>query len=148
MPSDPVQIAHAEIERAHRRLTIRHVAAFLAAATATIYLLIGLSIVHVVEIPAGEDPNVQLYFGLPAALAYAFGAGLLLVTDRRWLWVLGAVLQVMVIAMYLAVSTTREPAFEGWGITLRVLQALLLGALLYLAVTPRESTPSPRGVMR
>lgn len=148
MQNDPVHAAHAEIVRAHRRVTIRHVAAFLAAATATIYLLIGFSVVNVVQVPAGQDPNVQLYFGLPAALAYAFGAGLLMVTDRRVLWILGAVLQVMVIAMYLAVSVNRVPAFEGWGITLRVLQALLLGALLYLAVTPRESIPSPRGVVR
>ena len=77
----------------------------------------------------------MLAFGLPAALAFAVGAALLVLTDRRVLWVIGAVLQVLVISMYFAVAPTRVPSFEIWGIVVRVAQVTLLAVLAYLAVT-------------
>jgi hypothetical protein len=52
--------------------------------------------------------------------------------------VLGALLQVGVIVMYVIVGQERTPAFEAWGITIKILQVVLLGALLYLALRPPE----------
>ena len=42
---------------------------------------------------------------------------------------------------YIAVAPDRTPAFEPWGITLRIVQVPLLIALLYLAVRPSEQRP-------
>jgi hypothetical protein len=122
------------------RPTIRLVAAGLAAAMATIYFLIG---VGVLDVGGAEGMNAgsQLMFGASAGGAFLLGAVLLTAFDRRWLWILGAVLQVVVFATYLGVAGTRTPAFEIWGITLRVLQVPLFVALAYLATHAPEHAP-------
>jgi hypothetical protein len=56
----------------------------------------------------------------------------LLVYDRRTLWILGAILQVFVIFTYFDLASQRTPAFEAWGILLRIAQAIILIALVYL----------------
>lgn len=130
---------------AGRRL-VRHIAAGVAAAVAIVYTLIGLSVISVVEVAPGDEASM-LAFGLPAAAAFAVGASLLMLTDRRLLWVLGAVLQVLVISMYFAVAPTRVPNFEIWGILIRIAQVTLFGTLVYLAVTRRQPVTSGRGSM-
>ena len=101
------------------------------------YLLIGFGVLHVVEEVAADAPPL-LDFGLMAAAAFGLGALLLLTLDNRILWVLGALLQVGVIVMYVVVGQQRTPAFEMWGLTIKVLQFVLLAALLYLALRPLE----------
>lgn len=123
-------------ERATRRRTIRYAAAAASALTALVYLLIGLGVLRVVETAADAPP--MLDFGLAAGGAFALGAVLLASTDRRILWVVGALLQVGVIVTYVNVASQRTPPFEAWGITIKVLQVLILAALAYLAVTPAE----------
>ena len=118
-----------------QRRTIRYLAAAIAAVTAVMYLLIGFGVLHVVDQATPDAPSL-LDFGLMAGAAFALGALLLLTMDRRVLWVLGAILQVGVIVMYVVVGQQRTPAFELWGITIKILQVALLGALLYLALRP------------
>jgi hypothetical protein len=79
-------------------------------------------------------------FATPAAIAYAFGALLLLIHqfDRRILWILGALLQAGVIAMYFSVAPGREPSFEPWGIAIKVVQVLLLSTLVMLVADDPE----------
>jgi hypothetical protein len=43
-------------------------------------------------------------------------------------------MQVMVIAMYVAIAPERDPSFEIWGITLRVLQVAMIVVLVTLLV--------------
>lgn len=108
----------------------------LAGLTALLYVLIATSAVSVIDAGAVADArHDQMAFATPAAIAYALGALLLLIPrlDRRLLWVLGALLQVGVIAMYFSVAPDREPSFEPWGIAIRVVQMLLLVALVVLA---------------
>jgi hypothetical protein len=93
-----------------RRRTIRYVAAGLAAAMAAIYFLIGLGVLQVVNGQAG-DPSM-LGFGASAGGAFLLGAILLAELDRRWLWIAGALLQVMVVWGYFAIAPDRDPAFE------------------------------------
>lgn len=121
------------------RHTIRLVAAGLAAAMAVIYFLIGVGVLTVVDGQAG-DPSM-LGFGASAGALFLVGAILLFEFDRRWLWIAGALLQIFVAAMYVAVSPDRTPAFEVWGITLRVLQVPLFAALVYLALRPTAPQP-------
>lgn len=109
---------------------LRLATAALAAVTAVVYLLIGLEILPVVEVGPG-DPSL-LWFGLSAALAFLFGAVVMLVSERLLLWVLGALFQVFTIAAYFGVADDRTPAFEFWGIALRVVQGLILVALVVL----------------
>lgn len=116
--------------RSARRLA----AAALCAVIAAVYASIGVGVVHVGEqVDGGGDMAV---FGFGAAAVFSLGAVLLLRVDRRPLWAVGAVLQVLIITMYLAVSGDREPAFEAVGIGLRVPQLLLLGLLVSLAMRP------------
>jgi hypothetical protein len=129
---------------AGRRRRVRLLAAGLAAATALVYALIGLGVVSIVDEVSGDAPDL-LTFGLGAGAAYVLGACLLLAFDRRALWVLGSILQVGVIVMYVVVSSTRTPPFEVWGLAIKALQVVLLGALLYLSITPPSSV-GPRGV--
>lgn len=109
--------------------------AALAALTAVIYFLIGFNLVTVVELAPGEVSG-QAFFGIPAALAYTLGAVLLIFFRRRLFWILGALLQVLVIAMYFTVAPDRTPSFEVWGILIRIAQFLLLGVLVYLIFRP------------
>lgn len=117
---------------------LRHLAAALAAATAVLYAVIASGVVTVLDGPAAEVAATQLSFALPAAVTYAVGVLLLLRYDRWIVWTLGAVLQVMVVAAYFNVASERIPAFETWGITIRVLQVALLVVLVALAIRPRS----------
>jgi hypothetical protein len=133
---DPTRQPRAE-ER--RRWTVRRAAAALCAVIATVYVLIGLEVVTVVEeTEEVEEAADMLVFGLGAAAIFVLGAALLLAVDRRRFWFAGAALQVMIIAMYVSVGAERTRAFEAWGIALRVMQLVLLAALVYLATRPRD----------
>lgn len=118
------------------RTTIRHVGAAVAALMATIYFLIGAGVLQVVT--PNDDPGFLLVFGASAGGAFLLGALLLVRFDRRWLWVLGAAFQAFVFWGCFTVAPDRTPAFEPWGITLRIVQVPLLIALLYLAIRPSE----------
>jgi len=109
---------------------IRLATAALAAGSAAVYLLIGFGVLQVV-VPQPGDPSL-LWFGLPAGVAFAFGAVVMLVSERTTLWVLGAVFQVFTIAAYFGVAQERTPPYEPWGIALRVTQGLILIALVVL----------------
>ena len=106
---------------------------------ALIYFGIGLGVLQVVD-PATQTESL-LPFGAAAGGAFLLGAALLSTTDRRPLWVLGAIFQVAVAIMYVVVSQQRTPPFEVWGITLRIIQVPLFAALLYLALKSPESRP-------
>lgn len=118
------------------RLRVRRVAMSLSVVIAALYGLIAGNVVTVLAGPAEQVARDQFDFALPAAGIYVVGAVLLWRFDRRLFWVGGTVLQLLVIAMYFAVSPQRDPTFEIWGMAIRVLQILLLAALAYLATRP------------
>jgi hypothetical protein len=124
-----------------RRRLVRFVAAGLSAATAVVYLMIGLGVVSVVDQTAAGAPDL-LPFGLAAGAAYALGAFLLVALDRRALWAIGSILQVGVIAMYIVVAPNRDPSFEAWGLAIKGMQLVLLGALLYLSLRAPVGSPT------
>ena len=49
----------------------------------------------------------------------------------------------MVIAIYFAVAGIRQPPYEVWGVLIKVLQFLLLVAVVYLAVRGSKRKTSP-----
>lgn len=109
---------------------LRVVTAALATAAAVIYLLIGFEVLQVVD-TGPSDPNL-LWFGISAAAAFLFGAVVILVSERMLLWAAGAVFQVFAIFAYVGVAEDRTPPYEFWGILLRVVQGLILLALVAL----------------
>lgn len=130
------------MDDASRRRTIRYLVAALSTATALLYVLIGFGVLTVVEGTATDAPPMIL-FGASAGAAFVLGAALLLLFDRRALWIVGAILQVGVIVMYVSVSFQRTPPFEVWGILIKILQITILGGLVYLSVRLPESGPAP-----
>jgi hypothetical protein len=124
----------------HDRRVMRRTAAGLCGVIAAVYLAIapGAS-----SMESTEEMSL-VGFGVGAASIFLIGAALLLTLDRRPLWAAGAALQLMIVAMYVAVSADRTPAFEAWGIGIRVLQVPLLVHLVLLAVRaarPVEARP-------
>jgi flagellar biosynthesis protein FliR len=122
---------------------VRYFAAAMAAVTAAIYFVIGLGVVNVLDDSSG---NAQAVFGGIAGLGFLVGVVLLLVSERRLVWLLGAVLQVSVIAMYFNVAPERTPNYEFWGLVLRVPQVLILAALGYLLVKTWGKARGPKKV--
>lgn len=120
-----------------RRRNIRYVAAALAATIALIYFLIGAGVITVVSPVAGD--NSMVVFGASAGTAFLLGAALLFAFDRQMLWIVGAVLQLLVVWGYVAVAPDRTPSFEAWGISLRILQIPLFASLVYLALPSGRS---------
>jgi hypothetical protein len=114
------------------RTRVRSVAAVASAAMALIYFMIGLGVLNIGGSRSGEMVDLFV-FGISAGSAFLILAGLLALTDRRWLWILAAIFQVWVFAIYFAVAGGRAPSFEIWGITLRAIQLFLFAALVYLS---------------
>ena len=125
-----------------RRMQVRRGAALAAGAMAAIYYLIGLGVLHIGGSSSGEMVDLGV-FGGGAGTAFLALALLFAFTDRRWLWVLALIFQLWVYVIYVAVSGTREPPFELWGITLRVLQVPVILALIYLSFRRPVADRSP-----
>jgi hypothetical protein len=119
------------------RTLLRHAAAALSGLVAVLYALTGMGWVAVTE---GQAPGVIPPL-LVGAAVFAGLAVLALFRTGRAFFVAGAVVQVPAILMYLAVAAERVPAFEVWGITIKLLQVLLLGAFAWLAL--QRPTPAP-----
>jgi hypothetical protein len=120
---------------------LRAVAAGLAGAMAVLYLAIFAGILSVGRAEAGELGVLGVAGGVFAAIAIALWS-----VERRALWVAAALLQVPIFAMYVAIAPERDPSFEVWGITLRVLQlALVVVLALMVAATRRPDRPSGDG---
>jgi peptidoglycan/LPS O-acetylase OafA/YrhL len=125
------------MESHDRSLALRRSAAGLAAVIAVLYLLIGFSVVTVVDGQDGEVvPPLVVSAGLFAVLAL-----LLARSAPRWMLVAGMVLQVLVLVGYVAIAPERTPSFEVWGVTVKLLQVALLGLLVALATRGRVRKP-------
>jgi peptidoglycan/LPS O-acetylase OafA/YrhL len=137
------QLAPPETRLAARRRRVRLAAAALSASCALIYFLIGLGVVYTTQ--TSDERTGLAVFGALAGLAYALGAVLLVSLDRRAAWIFGAAFQVFVIAAYFRVAENRDPPFEVWGILLKVLQVVILGALVYLVLNRDSGVGRPPG---
>jgi hypothetical protein len=110
---------------------IRYLAATLAAAAAAVYVLVAANVITVMEGQADEAPVPPI---LAAVLLVAV-AVLLVRSDRRGVLIGGLGVQVFLIAFYFVVATERDPAFEAWGIGLKVTQGAVLALLAWLLLS-------------
>lgn len=107
----------------------------LALLAALVYFLMGAGVLQAGDLSADEAPAGIAYF---AGACYAIG-GLLILAGKRWLWVLGAVLNGLVIVGFFAIHATRPAVLLSLpGLATKSAQVLLEIGLVYLTVTRRR----------
>jgi len=138
------ELAGPTVVPTRRRQAVRLAAAALSALVAVLYLLIGFGQLYFID-SAQEGAAALIFFGLPAGASFMLGTVLLVMTDRRRLWIAGAAFQVFAIVAYIQVAPRRTPPFEMWGILIKALQVGILAALLYLIVDAAAVRAGSRG---
>lgn len=113
--------------------TARILAAGAAAVVAVQYGLIGFAIPPIGAAASGEAPDL-LQFGLMAGATFAIASGLLLLTRSRAVPIGVAAWSALVIVAYVAFASLRVPQYELWGLSVKAVQLVVLGAALYLVV--------------
>ena len=109
-----------------------------ALATALLYLLIGLGVLNIGTSTQDTGNQDLLGFGVASGVVYVTVAALVYLIKRRVVWILTAVLDFLVIVMYFAVASVRQPPYEIWGLLIKALELVLLGALIYLIYRSRK----------
>jgi hypothetical protein len=112
---------------------LRSAAAIVAALIAGVYGLIFAGVLSVGRAEAGDLAILGV-----AGAVFAVLALLLWRVPSRLLWAGVGLLQLLLTAMYVAVSPERDPSFEIWGLTIRGLSLVLLGILVALLVGARR----------
>ncbi len=110
------------------------IAVALALLTALAYLLIALNVLGTGDYPQSEGPVGIVY---TAAGCYLVG-GLLILARRRWLWVIGALINAAVM-LFFFIMYKNQPGiiFSPGGLATKIPQLLLEAALLYLIIAYR-----------
>jgi len=111
----------------------QHVASILAGTIAALYAMLFAGVLII----AGATDAERGILGVAAAV-FAVVAGLLWWRRSRLLWAAAAVLQVVLGWMYLAIAPDRDPAFEMWGVTIRVVSLVLLVVLVRMLIAERR----------
>ena len=125
------------------RAPLRFLAAAAAAIAAFLYLLIGFEVVYIGESTTGEDPGL-LGFGLSAGITFALIALLLVLVDRRAVWIAAGLLSALVFIAYFAMGSIREPSYEAWGLLIKAMQAVVVLVTGYLLLRASRATEPMR----
>lgn len=141
-----------------RRRTVRYVGAGLCGVVAVLYLIL-MFVVRDVEVAAEVETTYGAYVFL--AVPYLVGAVLLAGVDRRVLWAVGAVIQVVILTLFVMFGvglfggegvfedeTLREIPMELWAAAITGAQVVLLGLLSYLALAPAGQGTAASSVAR
>lgn len=116
----------------------------LALVAALVYFFMGAGMLTPGNLQADEAPPGIAYI---AGAGYLIG-GLLILIRKRWLWVVGAVINALVVVMFITAYAARpEVLYCGPGLATKVAQILLEIGLIYLIVTykpgKRTQTQNP-----
>jgi hypothetical protein len=104
----------------------------LAMITALAYLMIAWKILGVGDLKTAEDGDVIVYV---AAGCYLLG-GLLILLRRHWLWIIGLVINTLVVLFFFNMYQARPSVMlSAGGVVTKLAQILLEAALLYLVVS-------------
>ena len=108
----------------------------LAFATAQAYILMQMNVLGVGDLTGAEKPAGLIYL---AAGGYVLG-GLLILMRRRWLWIVGLIINGMVILAFVNFYAARPSVLlSPGGLVSKLAQLLLELALLYLIVADWRS---------
>jgi len=107
----------------------------LALLAALVYFLMGAGVLQPGDLQADDAPAGIAYF---ASACYVVG-GLLILARKRWLWVIGAVINALVIVGFFAAYAARPSVlFSVPGLATKSAQILLEIGLIYLIVTHKQ----------
>lgn len=127
------------------RTAVRYLTAVLSMAVGALYLILLFLVFDAESQPDAVVTDTTYGAYLFLAIPYLLGAVLAVVTDRRTLWMLGAGLQVVVIALFAVFGVgafeyqaLSELRMELWATVITGAQVTLLGLLGYLAITRRR----------
>ena len=110
----------------------------LAGLAAASYVLIGLGLLAVGDLPTAERPATIIYV---AAGSYLLG-GLLILLRRRWLWIVGAAINALVMLFFFSAYLDRPAVlFSPGGLVSKAAQLLLEVALIYLIIIGVRHAP-------
>ena|SRR5258708_2943832 len=116
----------------NNRVRVMWLAVALALIAAFSYLLIRLGLLAVGDLKPTEEPAGIVYV---AAGGYLLG-GLLILVRCRWLWILGAVINALVILFFVMAYLNRPAVmFSPGGLITKAAQLLLEVVLLTLIIT-------------
>jgi hypothetical protein len=103
----------------------------LAVSVALAYVMIASGVLAVGDLRPAEDGGAIVYV---AAGSYLLG-GLLILTRRRWLWIIGAMVNALVILFFVQMYLERPAVlFSPGGLASKAAQLLLEAVLIYLIV--------------
>jgi hypothetical protein len=115
-----------------KRVRVMWLAVGLALIAALSYMMIQLGVLGVGDLQPTEGPSAIVYV---AAGSYLLG-GLLILVRRRWLWIVGAVINALVILFFIMAYMHRPAViFSPGGLATKAAQLLLEACLLYLIIT-------------
>ena len=107
------------------RFALSRIGAGLSGAIALLYLLIYAGVLSIGRAEVGDLGVLGV-----AGAVFLLIAILLWFRPSRLLWGAVAVFQIPLVGMYVAIAPERDPGFEVWGVTIRVLSAALLAVLV------------------
>ncbi len=108
----------------------------LACFTSIAYVLIALQLLPIGLSDPSTEGGVIIFV---AAGCYLLG-GLLILTRRKWLWIVGIIINALVVFFFFNMYQARpEVVFSTGGLVTKIPQLLLEFSLIYLLVTSRIS---------
>lgn len=124
------------MEKVKKMINVCAALAFLITAA---YLLLGFGVLEAGNINTEEAPEFMTYI---AAAGYLLG-GLLIFTKKRWLWIVGAVINLMVMAIFFSGYADRADVLtSSAGLITKILQVLLEICLVYLIIIYKRVKPA------
>jgi hypothetical protein len=111
------------------RFRVMWLAVALAMLASCAYVLIGFHILAVGDLQTADRPDTIIYV---AAGSYLLG-GLLILLRRRWLWIIGATINALVMLVFFSAYLERPAVlFSPGGLISKAAQLLLEAGLIYL----------------
>jgi hypothetical protein len=122
------------------RVRVMWLAVALAVTAALAYVLIGFHMLAVGDLQTADRPDIIIYM---AAGSYLLG-GLLILLRRRWLWIVGAVINALVMLIFFSAYLERPAVlFSPGGLISKAAQLLLEAGLIYLILTDWRRSRRP-----
>jgi hypothetical protein len=108
----------------------------LALISAAVYFLMGLDVISVAGVDKADAPPGIVFV---AGGCYVLG-GLLILSGKRWLWIIGLVMNTLVIAMFFAMYNQKPEVMVSLaGLATKIAQGLLEAGLVYMIATYRRN---------
>jgi hypothetical protein len=112
--------------------TARLTAALASLAAGAIYLLIGTGVVSVGRSTQDATADLFAFGALMSVVSLAIAVGVWLLPASRLVLIGVAILELIALIGYVAAAGVREPPFELWGVAIKLFQATVLIATVYL----------------